>query len=135
VRELEGVLKRLQAFSAFYGRTITLDFAKTVLRDFTEAQESRLTMERVQEVTAKFFNIQVKDLKSPRRNKFIARPRQIAMFLCREHTAHSFPEIGAAFGKRHHTTVMHACDTIKRELEKDADLRSKLAGLERALRV
>jgi chromosomal replication initiator protein len=135
VRELEGVLKRLQAFSAFYGRAITLDFAKTVLRDFTESIESRLTMERVQETTAKFFNIQVKDLKSPRRNKFISRPRQIAMFLCREHTAHSFPEIGAAFGKRHHTTVMHACGTIRKELERDADLRSKLAGLERALRV
>ena len=135
VRELEGVLTRLQAFSAFYGRPITLDFAKTALGDVAGPRENRLTIERIQEQVARFFNIQVKDLKSARRNKFIARPRQIAMYLSREHTAHSFPEIGGAFGKRHHTTVMHACDTIRKRLEKDADLRSKVASIERSLRI
>ncbi len=135
VRELEGVVKRLRAYSSFYGRPINLEFAKTALREFTEAAETRITIERIQDVVAKFFNIQVKDLKSPRRSKFIARPRQIAMYLCREHTGHSFPEIGAGFGKRHHTTVMHACDTIKRQIERDSDLRSKIAGLERSLRI
>jgi len=135
VRELEGVLTRLQAFSSFYGRPITLDFAQSALRDFTETAESRLTIERIQEAVAKFFNIQVKDLKSPRRTKFIARPRQIAMYLCRRATDHSFPEIGAAFGKRHHTTVMHACDKIEAELEKDSDLRNKVASIERNLRI
>ncbi len=135
VRELEGVLTRLQAFSAFYGRPITLDFARSALANFTETTESRITMERIQEAVSKFFNIQVKDLKSPRRSKFIARPRQIAMYICREHTTHSFPEIGAAFGKRHHTTVMHACDKIKTEMKKDSDLRGKVASIERTLRV
>ena len=135
VRELEGVLTRLQAFSSFYGRPITLDFAQSALRDFTETAESRLTMERIQEAVAKFFNIQVKDLKSPRRTKFIARPRQIAMYLCRRATDHSFPEIGAAFGKRHHTTVMHACDKIVAEIEKDSDLRNKVTSIERNLRI
>ncbi len=135
VRELEGVIKRLRAFSSFYGRSITLEFAKSALRDYTESRETRLTIERIQDVVSKFFNIQIKDLKSPRRSKFIARPRQIAMYMCRTHTKHSFPEIGAAFGKRHHTTVMHACDTIKKQLERDADLRSKLASIERNLQV
>ena len=135
VRELEGVLTRLQAFSSFYGRPITLDFAQSALRDFTEAPAARLTIERIQEAVAKFFNIQVKDLKSPRRSKVVARPRQIAMYICREHTSHSFPEIGAAFGKRHHTTVMHACGRITAQLEEDSDLRDKVAAIQRNLRL
>ncbi len=135
VRELEGVLTRLQAFSAFYGRPITLDFAKTALGDVAGPRENRLTIERIQDQVSRFFNIQIKDLKSARRNKFIARPRQIAMYLAREYTAHSFPEIGAAFGKRHHTTVMHACDTIKDQLEADPDLRGKVASIERSLQI
>ena len=135
VRELEGVFTRLQAFSKFYGRPITLDFARSALRDFTDSPEARLSMERIQEAVAKFFNIQVKDLKSPRRSKFVARPRQIAMYICREHTSHSFPEIGAAFGKRHHTTVMHGCGKIRAELERDSDLRIKVSNIERNLRI
>jgi len=65
----------------------------------------------------------------------VARPRQIAMYICREHTSHSFPEIGAAFGKRHHTTVMHGCGRIIAQLEEDSDLRDKVAAIERNLRL
>ena len=120
VRELEGSLRRVIANSRFTGRPITLDFAKEALRDLLALQERLVTIENIQKTVAEYFKIRVADLLSKRRNRSIARPRQVAMALARELTNHSLPEIGDAFGGRDHTTVMHACERIRalRETER-----------------
>ncbi len=120
VRELEGSLRRVIANSRFTGRPITLDFAKEALRDLLALQERLVTIENIQKTVAEYFKIRVADLLSKRRNRSIARPRQVAMALARELTNHSLPEIGDAFGGRDHTTVMHACERVRglRETER-----------------
>jgi chromosomal replication initiator protein len=123
VRELEGALHRVAANSHFIGRPITLDFAKEALKDLLALQEKLVTMENIQKTVAEYYKIRVSDLLSKRRNRSIARPRQLAMTLCKELTNHSFPEIGDAFGGKDHTTVLHACRKI-------ADLRKSQQKLE-----
>ncbi len=113
VRELEGALRRVVANSRFTGRPITLEFAKEALRDLLAAQEKLVTVENIQKTVAEYYKIRVGDLLSKRRNRSIARPRQVAMALAKELTNHSLPEIGDAFGGRDHTTVLHACKRIK----------------------
>jgi chromosomal replication initiator protein len=113
VRELEGALRRVVANSQFTGRPITLDFAKEALRDLLALQERMVTMENIQKTVADYYKIRVADLLSKRRNRSVARPRQVAMALSKELTSHSLPEIGDAFGGRDHTTVLHACRVIK----------------------
>ena len=113
VRELEGALRRVAANAQFTGRPITLDFAKEALRDLLALQEKLVTIENIQKTVAEYYKIRVADLLSKRRNRSIARPRQVAMSLSKELTNHSLPEIGDAFGGRDHTTVMHACKRIK----------------------
>ena len=113
VRELEGALRRVLANARFTGQAVTLDFAKEALRDLLALQEKLVTLENIQKTVAEYFKIRVGDLLSKRRNRSIARPRQIAMALAKELTTHSLPEIGDAFGGRDHTTVLHACRRIK----------------------
>ena len=113
VRELEGALRRVMANSAFTGRPITLEFAKEALRDLLALQDRLVTVENIQKTVAEYFKVRVADLLSKRRNRSIARPRQIAMSLAKELTSHSLPEIGDAFGGRDHTTVLHACRRVK----------------------
>jgi chromosomal replication initiator protein len=113
VRELEGAMRRVIANSQFTGRPITLDFAKEALKDLLALQERLVTIENIQKTVAAYFKIRVADLLSKRRNRSIARPRQIAMGLAKELTTHSLPEIGDAFGGRDHTTVLHACRRVK----------------------
>jgi chromosomal replication initiator protein len=113
VRELEGALRRVVANSEFTGRPITLEFAREALRDLLALQERLVTVENIQRTVAEYFKIRVADLLSKRRNRSIARPRQIAMSLAKELTKHSLPEIGDAFGGRDHTTVLHACRRIE----------------------
>ena len=112
VRELEGALRRVIANSRFTGQPITLDFAKDALRDLLQLQAKLVTIENIQRTVADYFKVRVADLLSKRRNRSIARPRQVAMALARELTTHSLPEIGDAFGGRDHTTVLHACAKI-----------------------
>jgi chromosomal replication initiator protein len=112
VRELEGALNRVLAFARFHGRDITLDVAKEALKDVIGATNRQITLESIQKTVADYFKIKVADMYSQRRTRAIARPRQVAMWLTRELTPHSLPEIGDAFGGRDHTTVMHACRTI-----------------------
>lgn len=121
VRELEGALRRVIANARFTGQPITVDFAKEALRDLLSLQAKLVTIENIQKTVADYYKVRMSDLLSPRRSRSIARPRQVAMALAKELTNHSFPEIGAAFGGRDHTTVLHACKRIK-DL-RDADLR------------
>jgi chromosomal replication initiator protein len=113
VRELEGALRRIIANARFTGQPITLDFAKEALKDLINLQARLVTIENIQKMVADYFKVRMSDLLSERRSRSVARPRQIAMALAKELTAHSLPEIGSAFGGRDHTTVMHACKRIK----------------------
>lgn len=117
VRELEGALNRVIANANLTGKPITLEFTQNSLRDLLIIQDKQVTMENIQKTTAEYYKIRVADLLSKRRNRSIARPRQVAMALSKEFTNHSLPEIGDAFGGRDHTTVLHACRKIQ-ELRK-----------------
>jgi len=112
VRELEGALNRVVANSNLTGRPISLEFAQEALRDLLLIQDKQVTIENIQKTIAEYYKIRVADLLSKRRNRSVARPRQIAMALSKELTGHSLPEIGDAFGGRDHTTVLHACRKI-----------------------
>lgn len=113
IRELEGALKRIDAYSKFHKRTISVELAKEALKDLLASQNKQISIENIQKTVADFYRIKVTDLLSKKRTRLIARPRQIAMCLARELTQLSLPEIGAAFGGRDHTTVMYACKTIE----------------------
>jgi chromosomal replication initiator protein len=133
VRELEGALRRVIANSQFTGRPITLDFAKEALRDLIAMQERLVTVENIQKTVAEYFKIRVADLLSKRRNRSVARPRQMAMAMAKELTKHSLPEIGDAFGGRDHTTVLHACRVIKGLRDSDSKCREDYSNLLRTL--
>jgi len=126
-------LRRVIANSRFTGRPITLDFAKEALRDLLALQERLVTIENIQKTAAEYYKIRVADLLSKRRNRSIARPRQVAMALARELTNHSLPEIGDAFGGRDHTTVMHACDRVRELRETDRRMGEDYLNLLRIL--
>lgn len=135
IRELEGAINRLAALGSFYGDAITVEFAREHLGSMLVRQQEAITPERVMQVVARYFNIRVGELKGQRKLKGIVLPRQIAMFIAREHTDLSFPDLGRAFGGRDHSTVQHACKKIKRLEKTDPDLQSHLRTLERNLGV
>lgn len=118
VRELEAALKTLKANQSVTGETITIDFARVALRHMLSSHDKVITMENIQKKAAEFFNIRREDLLSRSRRQTVARPRQVAMALCKDLTRHSLPEIGDAFGGRDHTTVLHACRKVE-ELRRD----------------
>jgi chromosomal replication initiator protein len=113
VRELEGALNRIVAMSNFTGREIDLSLAKESLKDLIAVRGRQISVENIQKTVADFYKIKIADIHSKKRSRNYSRPRQIAMSLTRELTNLSFPEIGEAFGGRHHTTIMHACDEIE----------------------
>lgn len=129
VRELEGALKKVLAFARFHGREITLELAKEALKDILGAHNRQITQEFIQKTVADYYKIKVADMYSQKRTRAIARPRQIAMWLARELTPHSLPEIGDAFGGRDHTTVLHACRTVVDLRSKDTHLNNDLLVL------
>ncbi|MFO7602615.1 MAG: chromosomal replication initiator protein DnaA [Gammaproteobacteria bacterium] len=133
IRELEGALRRVIANALFTGKPITMAFAKDALKDLLALQDKLVTIENIQKTTAEYYKIRVADLLSKRRNRSIARPRQVAMSLCKELTNHSLPEIGDAFGGRDHTTVLHACRKIVELKEADGRIREDHANLLRIL--
>jgi putative salt-induced outer membrane protein YdiY len=108
VRELEGALNRLIAHANLFGRAVTLDSAQEVLHDILRAHDRRVTIEEIQRKVAEHYNIRLTDMSSARRARNVARPRQVAMYLAKQLTSRSLPEIGRRFGNRDHTTVMHA---------------------------
>lgn len=113
VRELEGALNRILAMSNFTGHPIDLALAKEALKDLIAVRGRQITIENIQKTVADYYKIKVSEMHSKKRSRNFSRPRQVAMSLARELTSHSFPEIGEAFGNRHHTTVMHACEEIE----------------------
>jgi chromosomal replication initiator protein len=133
VRDLEGALNTLAARANFYGKPITTEFAEETLRDLLATHAQAITIPNIQKITAEYFNVRLQDLLSKRRVRSLARPRQIAMTLSKELTEHSLPEIGEAFGGRDHTTVMHACKTIRKFVETDPRMRQDWEQLIRTL--
>lgn len=134
IRELEGALKRVDAYSKFHKRIISVELAKEALKDLLASQNKQVSIENIQKTVADFYRIKVNDLLSKKRTRIIARPRQIAMCLARELTQLSLPEIGAAFGDRDHTTVMYACKTIEGLRNTDAVLNADFNLLNQTLR-
>lgn len=133
VRELEGALRRVIANAHFTGSEITIDFVKEALKDLISLQDKLITIENIQKTVAEYYKIKLSDLTSNRRNRSLARPRQLAMALAKELTNHSLPEIGKAFNGRDHTTVLHACRKIKELLAADTSLEEDYTNLLRTL--
>jgi len=133
VRDLEGALNTLIARSNFGGRKVDVAFAQETLRDLLTVHAQAITISNIQKVVAEYFQLRVADMLSKRRSRSVARPRQVAMFLAKELTEHSLPEIGDAFGGRDHTTVLHACRTIRTMRETDGKLRQDWDTLVRSL--
>lgn len=133
VRDLEGALNTLAARANFLGRAITLEFAQETLRDLLTVHAQSITVPNIQKTVADFYQLRLQDLLSKRRSRSLARPRQVAMALSKELTEHSLPEIGEAFGGRDHTTVLHACRTIRDLMETDGKLRQDYEKLVRIL--
>lgn len=134
VRELEGALNRIIAMANFTGLSIDVQMAKEALRDLIAVRGRQITMENIQKTVADYYKIKVSDMFSKKRSRNVARPRQVAMSLARELTNHSFPEIGEAFGGRHHTTVMHACEEIEQLRLNDQTLARDIGVLTQVIR-
>jgi chromosomal replication initiator protein len=122
VRELEGALKRVIAFSRFHEKPITMELVKEALRDLIASTSRIVSIENIQKTVADFYKIKVADMFSKKRTRNLARPRQIAMALAKELTNQSLPEIGESFGGRDHTTVIHACRKVAELRETEADI-------------
>ncbi|MEQ5778341.1 chromosomal replication initiator protein DnaA [Thalassospira sp. NFXS8] len=133
VRELEGALNRVIAHSQLVGREIGLEMVQDVLHDVLRASERRVTIEEIQKRVAEHFNIKVSDMHSARRARAVARPRQVAMYLSKQLTTHSLPEIGRKFGGRDHTTVMHAVRKVEELHTTDPSLSEDIDLLRRML--
>jgi chromosomal replication initiator protein len=134
VRELEGSLTRLAAFASLTKTELTTDLAKEVLHNTLKGLHRVISVEHIQKAICEYFNLRVGDLKSKRRTKDIALPRQLAMYLCRKHTPTSFPTIGTMFGGRDHSTVIHASRSIEKRLKEDPAMKATLEKIEKNLK-
>ncbi len=134
VRELEGALRKVLAYAAFHGKEITVEVAKDALRDLLAVRSGQITVENIQKTVADYYKIKVADMYSKRRPINIAKPRQIAMYLAKELTQKSLPEIGELFGGRDHTTVLHAVRKIGADRQTDTELNHALHVLEQTLK-
>jgi len=134
VRELEGALRKILAYSRFHGKDITIEVVKDALKDLLSVQNRQISVENIQKTVADFFNIKVADMYSKKRPANIARPRQIAMYLAKELTQKSLPEIGDLFGGRDHTTVLHAVRKIAADRAKSPECNHELHVLEQTLK-
>lgn len=133
VRELEGALNRLIAHANLFGRPVTLESTQEVLHDILKAHDRRITIEEIQRKVAEHYNIRLTDMSSARRARAVARPRQVAMYLAKQLTSRSLPEIGRKFGNRDHTTVMHAVSRVGELMERDASFAEDVELLRRML--
>ncbi len=134
VRELEGALRKVLAYSRFSQKEINIGLAREALRDLLSIQNRQIGVENIQKTVADFYKIKVADMYSKKRPASIARPRQIAMYLAKEMTQKSLPEIGELFGGRDHTTVLHAVRKIAGERQKNSELNQQLHVLEQTLK-
>ena len=133
VRELEGALNRLIAHANLFGRSVTLETTQEVLHDILKAHDRRVTIEEIQRKVAEHYNIRLTDMASARRARAVARPRQVAMYLAKQLTSRSLPEIGRKFGNRDHTTVMHAVSRVSELMERDSGFSEDVELLRRML--
>jgi chromosomal replication initiator protein len=133
VRELEGSLNRLIAHANLFGRPVTLEATQEVLHDILKAHDRRVTIEEIQRRVAEHYNIRLTDMSSARRARAVARPRQVAMYLAKQLTSRSLPEIGRKFGNRDHTTVMHAVSRVGELMAGDAAFAEDVELLRRML--
>ena len=133
VRELEGALNRLIAHANLFGRAITLDSAQEVLHDLLKAFDRRVTIEEIQKRVSEHYHLRLSDMSSARRARAVARPRQVAMYLAKQLTSRSLPEIGRKFGNRDHTTVMHAVSRVNELMAVDAGFAEDVELLRRML--
>ncbi|WP_319825036.1 chromosomal replication initiator protein DnaA [Thalassovita sp.] len=133
VRVLEGALTRLFAFASLVGRPITMALTQDCLADVLRASERKITVEEIQRKVSEHYNIRLSDMIGPKRVRTYARPRQVAMYLCKQLTSRSLPEIGRRFGGRDHTTVMHGVKRIEELRAKDGQIAEDLELLRRAL--
>ena len=133
VRELEGALTRLAAHVTLVGRNVDLEIAEDLLQDLLRASDRRTTIDQIQKKVAEHFNVKISDMHSARRSRTVARPRQIAMFLAKNLTTRSLPEIGRKFGGRDHTTVIHAIKKVQELVKNDSSLSEDIEILTRSL--
>jgi chromosomal replication initiator protein len=133
IRELEGALIRLVAYSSLTAERITVELARNVLRDSLNTRATIITIDHIQENVADYFGLRAGDLRSKSNARRITQPRQIAMYLCKELTNHSLPEIGRAFGGKHHSTVIHSVRKVKHECEKNEDIHRVVSTLRETL--
>ncbi len=133
VRELEGALNRMIAHANLFGRSVTLDATQEVLHDILKAHDRRVTIEEIQRKVSEHWNIRLTDMSSARRARAVARPRQVAMYLAKQLTSRSLPEIGRKFGNRDHTTVMHAVSRVTELMNADTAFAEDVELLRRML--
>jgi chromosomal replication initiator protein len=126
IRELEGALNQLIAFQKFKNQNPDLEIAKKLLEKFTSKTAKIVNPKKIIQVTAEFYDLKEKELKESSRKKEVVKPRQVAMYLLREILKCSYPYIGQKFGGKDHTTVIHACEKIKKEAEKNQSLREEI---------
>lgn len=134
IRELEGALKRVLAYSRFTGQPIDVDLAREALRDILASQSRQVSIENIQRTVADYYKIKVSEMYSKKRTRNVARPRQVAMALAKELTQMSLPDIGEAFGGRDHTTVLHACRKIAQLRNTSNEMTTDIASLMKVLR-
>ena len=133
IRELEGALNRIWANYELTGKKIDLQHSKNLLSDILSVNEKHISIDIIQKRVSSYFNLQLADMSSPRRSINIARPRQIAMFLCKSLTSFSYPEIGRAFGGKDHSTVIHAVKKIELLLDDDQRLKKQISDLKESI--
>ena len=133
IRELEGALRRVVAHAQLLpGKEVSLETTQDVLKDMLRSYDRRTTIDEIQKKVAEYFNISVKEMQSSRRARTVARPRQIAMYLAKQLTSRSLPEIGRKFD-RDHTTVMHGIEKIENELQNDDNLKNTIDILKKKI--
>ena len=133
VRVLEGALTRIFAFATLVDRKIDLDMVQECLADLLRSSERKVTIEEIKRRVADYYSLRMNDLISPRRARSVARPRQVAMYLCKTLTSKSLPEIGRGFGGRDHTTVIHAVRKIEELRSSDTQIDEDIENLRRIL--
>ncbi|MEZ4463459.1 MAG: chromosomal replication initiator protein DnaA [bacterium] len=131
VRELEGALTRLAAYASFHHRALTVAYAKEALKDVLDGRARTLTIDTILKMVAEHYDLKVADLRGSRRQRSVAHPRSVAMYLCRKHTQSSYPQIGRGFGGKDHSTVLAACRKIDLAMGDDAALRGDIESIER----
>ena len=133
IREMVGALNRILAFSKINTKSPNIYECKRILKDFINSNNKSINVEFIQKLVASHFNLNIQELLSPRRSRSLARPRQLAMYLHKQHTTNSLPDIGRKFSNRDHTTVIHAVKKIDELLKKDNDIRESVATLRKKI--